>query len=57
MEKFSIKKPYFIAVVGSFILRGYSPDPTRFEPFLNFSVAYHILKSRGWTPYSQEPTS
>ena len=37
MKKFSIKKPNLIAKVTSFLC-GYFPDPTRFDPFLNFVV-------------------
>ena len=34
---------------------GYFPDPTRFEPFLNFSVVNCIIKSQDWRLNSQEP--
>ena len=37
-KKFSIKKPYLIAIVGSFFLCGYFPDSTLFEPSFNSFV-------------------
>ena len=50
MKQFSIKKPDLIAIaiaiallwVASFLC-GYFPDPTQFEPFLNFVVVNGIL--------------
>ena len=62
MKKFSINKPNLIANVGNFLC-GYFPDPTRFEPFLNFVVVNGIIKSYSlragsldrqgrWSPFS-----
>ena len=59
MKKFSIKKPYLIAIVGSFIpvcSFFFFADSTLFEPFFNSSVVNGIIKYQGCTLHSGDPT-